>query len=167
MLDDKQSILNPLLNKHGSNSTQTAYNHLALLVSYIKKKIKKLAFSLKIFRACQFFRIKTILAYLFHDSDILVDLYSDNVTCVASEDEIKTVIDNYHMSPLRGHQVIILLERNGQGYYRLHSKMSKLSVEQSQRVNKVPMKITTTSSIVFERVFLDIVGALTVTTTNI
>lgn len=126
--------------------------------------MRKIAISLEVYRAQDFFQIKSVLAYLFHDSDILIDIYSENVTCITSESDIKTIIDSYHLAPLGGHQGITrTIKRIKLAYYwvgmskDIEDAISKCLTCQRNKVskiNQVPMKITTTSSRVFERVFL-------------
>lgn len=172
MLNDKRGILNSPLNRLGSNATQRAYDHLSIIYLLAQSKhSKNIAISLKIFHAEKYFQIKTILAHLFHGSDITIDLYSENVTCPTSDEEIKTILETYHLSPLGGHQgVNRTLKRIKLAYYwkgmakdikNFISKCQICQLNKVSRVNRIPMKITTTSTRAFERVFLDIVGPWT------
>lgn len=108
---------------------------------------------------------------LFRQYNQLFYLKGDHLTFTDAIQHNIPIKEN-HLSPLGGHQGITrTLKRIKLSYYwkgmvkditNVITKCQTCQLNKVSRINKVPMKITTTSSRVFERVFVDIVGPLTV-----
>lgn len=171
MFNDKRGVLNSPLNNRLTESTIYAYNHLYIiyLLAIAKSKVN-IAISLKPMRNTKLFEIKSIIAYLFWDSVINVSLYPENIIVLTTEDEKYKVLNAYHMTPLGGHQGVVRTMKRIKLQYSWYgmtkdvtnfvTKCHTCQLNKVSKVNKIPMKITTTSTRVFERIFLDIVGPM-------
>ena len=90
-----------------------------------------------------------------------------------NEREIEEVLHNFHYNPLGGHQGVYRTLKRIKNYYRFPKMMttirnfiSKCAQCQKNKVgklNKCPLKITTTAKVPFEKLFLDVVGPLPIT----
>lgn len=102
-----------------------------------------------------------------NNSDNRKDLIIKHIT---DESEIQQLIHDFHISPLGGHQGIYRTFKRIRQYYNFPniystikqfiSKCKLCQINKHGRNTKEPMKITSTSSKSFEKVFLDIVGPL-------
>lgn len=117
--------------------------------------------------------LKLMLSYLFRNETAQIILHTNDVSRVQSKFKMTEIIREFHESPLGGHQGMNRTLKRIQLYYDwpgmsrdVEEYISTCSVCQKNkvsRINKIPMKITTTAAKPMERIFLDIVGPLPVT----
>lgn len=104
MLNDKRGILNSPLNNKMVEATSSAFNHLLIIyLLAIKQSKKNIALTVNPILNTKLFEIKSILVYLFWNSEICVTLYSASIVTLNSENEIREVLGSYHLTPLGGH----------------------------------------------------------------
>lgn len=99
-----------------------------------------------------------------------------NITCLTDPKEIDDLIREYHCSMLGGHQGIAKTYaklKNDFSFPKMLStirhfinRCEKCQKNKCGKPNRIPMKITTTSSKPFEKVFMDIVGPLPCSSTG-
>ena len=117
-----------------------------------------------------FIKIYNILTYLFHNTNITINIYHDNIIYPAVS-EIKKILRENHDLPIAGHLGSVrMLKRIQEKYYwkgmrhdvENYVKTCSLCQENKalRKTNRAPMQITTTSNAPFQRVALDIVGPL-------
>lgn len=90
--------------------------------------------------------------------------------------EIENLIREYHCSRVGGHQGVAKTINKIKSKFRFPKMMSTISnfirfcencqINKVGKLNRMPLKITTTSDIPFEKNFLDIVGPLPITHSN-
>lgn len=137
-----------------------------------EQNFKNIAISLELtnFRAPS--DVKNTIKSAFKDEDIDITIYLNRTQTITSEDEKREILKEYHDSVLAGHRGVNQtmfkikqvfywenMNRDINNYIQSCKICQKNKVS---RVNKVPMKITSTASRPFEKVFLDIVGPLPV-----
>jgi len=113
-------------------------------------------------------QVRTIIRYVFKKSNIKILVYSIDSY---SEEEKHNIIEEFHLSPLGGHQGAsrtikrIKLHHNWKGLKKdvlefIKSCASCQANKSSNRTVQQPMVVTTTASMPFEKIFLDIVGPI-------
>ncbi|KAL4100717.1 hypothetical protein QTP88_020751 [Uroleucon formosanum] len=118
----------------------------------------------------QWHEIRTMLRYIFKDSQVKILIFIDDEY---SNAEKLRIIEEFHNSPMGGHQGVSRtikrvkqhytwkgLKKNVQAYIASCSSCQKN--KSNNTTTHQPMVITTTASKPFERIYLDIVGPLTV-----
>lgn len=116
---------------------------------------------------------KRILISVFLDISISITIFLNKIHLISAEEDKIRIMQDYHDSVFAGHrginQTLSKIKRLFQWegmtndieqYVRSCTTCQQNKVS---RVNKIPMKITTTARKPFEKVFLDIVGPLPVT----
>jgi len=117
-------------------------------------------------------QIRTMLRYIFKNSEIKIIIYSGESY---SEEEKQRIIEEFHLSPLGGHQGIsrtikrIKLHHTWKGLNKdvieFIKKCSSCQFNKSSNyTTQQPMVVTSTAAKPFEKIFLDIVGPLETTT---
>ena len=114
--------------------------------------------------------IKQVLLYFFDRIDIKITLFTHNIIEIKSKFDIVDIIKEFHESPLGGHQGMNRTISRIKLYYywpgmakdvgQFIQSCPSCQRNKVSKINKVPMKITTTASKPFEQIFLDIVGPL-------
>lgn len=157
-------------------SYENIYNTLITLRNYLKET-KTSYISIPTFRnnfdTLKWSKIRLMLRFIFKNTDINIKIHH-NTLITPNSDQIQQILLENHSSPMAGHS----------GFHRTYNrikekyKWSKMkndiknfikTCESCQRnklvrkKHKKPMEITTTSTTPFEKVFLDIVGPLTLT----
>jgi hypothetical protein len=111
-------------------------------------------------------QVRTMIRYIFKNTKIKIVIYSINSY---SEEEKNNIIEEFHFSPLGGHQGVsiirIKLHHNWKGLKKdvlefIKSCASCQANKSSNRTVQQPMVVTTTASMPFEKIFLDIVGPI-------
>lgn len=137
-----------------------------------EKGISQLSISSKLFKAenFQINAVKVMLKYIFKNSNIVVTLYHENIRDNLTTSEIQEILKEFHVTSLGGHEGVNKTFNRIKQYYKWKNMFKDIqkyvrSCEQCQknkcsRHTKLPMIITTTSKVPFEKIFLDIVGPL-------
>lgn len=109
-------------------------------------------------------------------NSIIQDTENSTPQEVSDEDTIKTIIKEFHDSPIGGHQGISRTYKRIKTRYTWKNMIRDITTyikkcpkcqKNKYGINtKVPMAITTTSFTPFDKIFLDIVGPLPVTDNN-
>lgn len=118
-------------------------------------------------------KLKDITAHIFSNIKCRLCFVNNFIIKLNTQDDIQTVLKEFHDNPLGGHEG---LERT---IKRIEERYSWKSMKQDVksyidkcdfcqknkilRKNKIPMKITSTSSKPFDKIYLDIVGPLPTT----
>lgn len=119
--------------------------------------------------------IVCMLRYLFKDTEIKINIFRTK-TCY-SEQLKKSILQEFHDTPLGGHQGISKTLKRIKRMYKwtgmkrdITEYISKCQNCQMNKTNvqktNMPMQITTTSTEPFQRCFLDIVGPLNISRNN-
>lgn len=113
--------------------------------------------------------IYPMLRYLFANVDVEITIYNNNLIN-PTESNKTTILEEYHNSPLAGHQGVSRTYKKLAQLYnwrgmkkdvkRFIKKCEFCQKNKLSRKTKMPMVITTTASKPFERCFLDVVGPL-------
>lgn len=114
------------------------------------------------------FRI--MLRYIFRGTDVKITIFHNNVKQELSADEIQTILREYHITPLGGHQGVNRTYKRIRERYKWQKMFKDVKrfiktcrscqLNKCSKTTKMPMIITTTSTYPFEKIFLDIVGPL-------
>lgn len=118
----------------------------------------------------QWHDIRTMLRYIFKDSQVKILIFIDDEY---SNAEKLRIIEEFHNSPMGGHQGVSRTIKRVKQHYTwkglkkdVQAYIASCSSCQKNKSNNTtthqPMVITTTASKPFERIYLDIVGPLTV-----
>ncbi|KAL4135986.1 hypothetical protein QTP88_007560 [Uroleucon formosanum] len=118
----------------------------------------------------QWHEIRTMLRYIFKDSQVKILIFIDGEY---SNAEKLRIIEEFHNSPMGGHEGVSRTIKRVKQYYTwkglkkvVQAYIASCSSCQKNKSNNTtthqPMVITTTASKPFERIYLDIVGPLTV-----
>lgn len=93
-----------------------------------------------------------------------------NHNIITNENQIEQIIEQFHINPMGGHQGIVRTFKRIKSYYVFPKMLSKIrkfinkckdcQKNKIFRKIKCPMKITSTSKVPFQKVFLDIVGPI-------
>ncbi|CAF4870377.1 unnamed protein product [Pieris macdunnoughi] len=122
------------------------------------------------FEKHSFIKIYNILCYLFHNAQIKIKIYHNNIIYPAPV-EIKKILFDNHDIPIAGHLGSVrMYDRIKQSYYwkgmrsdiESYVKQCKSCQENKalRKLNRAPMRITSTSSEPCQRISMDIVGPL-------
>ncbi|XP_062526266.1 uncharacterized protein LOC134199436 [Bombyx mori] len=122
------------------------------------------------FEKHSFVKIYNMLNYLFHNTEIKINIYHNNVT-YPSPTEIKKILFDNHDIPIAGHLGSNrMFNRIKESYYwkgmrsdiETYVKQCKQCQENKalRKINRAPMQITSTSTAPCQRISLDIVGPL-------
>lgn len=121
-------------------------------------------------------KLKQIISHIFSNMNCKLCCSNYSILKLKSENEIETVLKEFHQSPLGGHEGLNrTLKRISERYAWKNMKrdvknfIEKCLECQKNKIltkNKIPLKITTTSSKPFEKIFLDIVGPLPTSKNN-
>ncbi len=113
--------------------------------------------------------IYPMLRYLFQNLDIEITIYNNNLIS-PSESDKNTILEEFHNSPIAGHQGVSRTYKKLANLYnwrgmkkdlkRYIKKCEFCQKNKLSRKTKMPMVITTTATKPFERCFLDVVGPL-------
>lgn len=137
-----------------------------------KEKFRNIAVSIEVTNFKDLSTVKNIIISAFKDVEIEITLYLNKVQTITSEEDKREILKVYHDSIIAGHRGVNQttykirqvfnwenMNRDIDNYVQSCKTCQKNKVS---RVNKIPMKITSTASRPFEKVFLDIVGPLPV-----
>ncbi|XP_050526890.1 ADP-ribose glycohydrolase OARD1-like, partial [Daktulosphaira vitifoliae] len=122
----------------------------------------------KIDTGLDWLNVRSIINYIFRDSNIHILLYS---LVEYSSEQKSHIIQEFHLNPLGGHQGIsrtINRLKKQHSWIGMNHDVAEFikkctSCQKNKTTNrhvKAPMVITTTSSKPFEKVFMDVVGPL-------
>ncbi|CAG4983676.1 unnamed protein product [Parnassius apollo] len=122
------------------------------------------------FEKHSFIKIYNILCYLFHDTQIKININHNNIIYPAPAEIKKILLDNHNI-PIAGHLGSVrMYNRIKQSYYwkgmrsdiESYVKQCKSCQENKalRKTNRAPMQITSTSTEPRQRISLDIVGPL-------
>lgn len=102
--------------------------------------------------------------------------FSNTVETITDPETINSILKEFHDAPLGGHQGVIRSFKRIKQRYKWKNMMKdivtyikkcpKCQKNKYGKNTKIPMKITTTSSIPFEKIFLDICGPLPISDNN-
>jgi hypothetical protein len=124
----------------------------------------------------KFESIRTMIRYIFKDTNIQIIIFHNNTKKDLTRNEIQDILKDYHVNPLGGHQGVNRTFNRIKEHYRWHKMYKDIkhfinscqTCQQNKisRKTKAPMTITSTSSKPFEKIFLDVVGPLNPTENN-
>ncbi|CAK1543112.1 unnamed protein product [Leptosia nina] len=117
-----------------------------------------------------YIKIYNILSYLFHNTNIQIDMYH-NKTYYPSPSEVPKILRENHDIPIAGHLGSNRMFNRIREQYYWKNMRSEIETyvkncipcqtnKALRKINRAPMQITTTSTTAFERLSLDIVGPL-------
>lgn len=137
-----------------------------------EQKFKNVAISIEVTNFKDLSEVKNTIISAFKDVKIDITIYLNKVQTITSEEEKREILKEYHDSILAGHRGVnqttskikqVFFWENMSRDINNYVQSCKICQQNKvSRVNKVPMKITSTASRPFEKVFLDIVGPLPV-----
>lgn len=114
--------------------------------------------------------LKTAITSIFQELHITVYLLLNHVTNITDATQIPMILKEFHETPIGGHQGVTRTYNRVKLSYQWPSMKasirdyistcSKCQANKVSRINKLPMKITSTASKPFELISLDIVGPL-------
>lgn len=156
-LDDCEATFFHLLTVYSTFKKQKQrYHHLNLGLTDPTKRLR--------------LNLQVILLYLFEGETDLITVFTHDLVELKNKFDIVEIIRDFHMSPLGGHQGMNRTLKRIQNYFhwpnmaqdieQFVSSCSLCQKNKVSRLNRVPMKITTTSTKPFEKIFLDVVGPL-------
>lgn len=141
-----------------------------------EQMFKNIAISLEVTNYKQLSEVKKIIIVAFKGKNINITIYLNKVTLITSEEEKQEIFKEYHNSIFAGHRGInqttskiklAFYWKNMDKEINNYVKACKICQKNKiSRINKVPMKITSTASRPFEKIFLDIVGPFPITYNN-
>lgn len=178
MINDYLGILSSTLQISGIETEEEIFHHLLIIYEFYKRnnKYKNLRLGLTLPRPEDRMNLKLIIQYLFQNEATQVVLYTNEIIEIRSKFDMTEIIRNFHEAPLGGHQGMNRTLKRIQNYYtwtgmardveEFIARCSSCQRNKVSRINKIPMKITTSASKPMERVFLDIVGPLPITYNN-
>lgn len=115
-------------------------------------------------------QLKFMVSHIFSDVSCKLCFSNNFIKNISSTNEINKILHEFHDAPLGGHTGIErMLKRISERYTwpnmketikEYVSKCDNCQKNKILKINKIPMKITTTSEKPFEKVYLDIVGPL-------
>lgn len=155
--------------------TEQTFNHLKLIYLLYKQKTTYTNLNIGITdkNPQHRFNLKMVLLYLFQNEIIPITIFTHDVIELKNKFDIVDIIRDFHVSPLGGHQGINRTVKRIQNYYHWTGMardieefiQSCITCQKNKisRINKMPMKITSTASKPFEKIFLDTVGPLPIT----
>lgn len=136
----------------------------------INKKIISFCFILSSCDEINWNLFQNIVQHIFSDVNCKIHFSNNLVQKVSSKNEIEQILKLYHDSPLGGHEGVERTFKRISEKYKwpkmrqdIKKYIEKCDLCQRNKilkVNKIPLKITTTAEKPFEQIFLDIVGPL-------
>lgn len=157
-------------------SYELVYNSLQKLIKFCQQNdIHDISFSIssETFAPLKKEIVINILKFLSQNENLVINLYVNKRIILTKPEDIKQILNDYHKTPLGGHQGYHRTCKRIQQTYYWKNMFSDISnyikhCESCQKnkygkPNKIPMKITTTASIPFEKLSLDLVGPNPVT----
>lgn len=159
--------------KYATILIEDLFKAFQLLIQFcVEEKIKEIIIDIstkKIF-PLEYRIVLNIIKFLTKEVNVLVDIYQYEIETLTDEDRIKEVMLDFHSSPLGGHQG----QKRTLHKIRQYFDWKNINQDVLDFVNKcelcqkikrykhtrLPMKITSTSKVPFEKLSVDIVGPI-------
>ena len=157
------------------NDIQQNLKILSDIKIHCENKYSQINISLPYLENNLLFEINKNIKKIF-DKKQIINIYISKIMTITSENEKQEIMKIFHNSPVGGHQGVTRTLKRIKTMYRWDNMNTDVALFvkncascQSNKLTpnqKIPMKITTTSSKPFEKVYLDIVGPLPISHLN-